>query len=64
MNGHIVSINGEITALLVKAMGMQAENMQRAHNGHAMAYSDERFNAVAEEIQNLSNQAWAIAQDR
>lgn len=34
---------GMIIATQVEAMAMQAENMQRAHRGESMAYTDKDF---------------------
>jgi hypothetical protein len=33
----------------IRAIGMQAENMQRAHQGEAMAYPEQAFRALIDE---------------
>lgn len=48
---------GRILASLIEAMGMQAENMQRASLGESMAYSDIDFHNIAEEIKHLTNES-------
>jgi cytidylate kinase len=47
---------GRIFASVVEAMGMQAENMQRATLGESMAYTDNDFHNMAEEIKHLANE--------
>jgi len=36
-------VNAAVARPLIKAQGMTAENMQRAHRGESMAYNDEAF---------------------
>lgn len=35
--------NAQTTAAMIEAMGMQAENQQRAALGHSMAYTENAF---------------------
>lgn len=41
-------INAQATAALIEAMGMVAENQQRAYRGEAMAYVASHFEVVIE----------------
>lgn len=41
-------LNAQSASAMVVAMGMVAENMQRAYRGESMAYVEENFNALVE----------------
>ena len=41
-------INSQVACALIEMEGMKAENMQRAHLGQSMAYSDTSFIALIE----------------
>lgn len=43
----------EIAAIMVAAMGMQAENMECERKGHAQAYSENQFNELYDELRAL-----------
>jgi FtsZ-binding cell division protein ZapB len=45
---------GLILAVQAEIEGMKAENMQRQQNNESMAYSDEDFQAQAEQLRNIS----------
>ncbi len=45
---NIAYINAMVACAMIEAMGMQAENFQRQHNGTAMAYNDDAFRALIE----------------
>lgn len=55
------SIQARIEALHTRRVAMVAENANRIHNGLALAFSAEDFYALAEELENLSNEAIALS---
>ena len=42
-------INARAATAMIRAMGMQATNMQRQHRGESMAYTSADFEKVIEE---------------
>lgn len=42
-------INARAATALIRAMGMQAENIMRQHRGHTIAYAENAFIKVIEE---------------
>lgn len=42
---------------LIEAMGMHAENQQRAHNGYSMAYTYDAFMGIIKDAQEQIKQA-------
>lgn len=45
----LARIMARCTTALIRAMGMQAENQQREHQGNAMAYDEAAFLKIIEE---------------
>ena len=45
----VAFINSQIACANIEAMGMVAENMQRASLGHSMAYDDSAFAALIDQ---------------
>lgn len=41
-------LNSQVACAMIEAMGMQAENQQRAVLGYSMAYTAEDFAAIAD----------------
>ena len=39
-------VNAQVACAMIEAMGMQAENQQRAHRGESIAYAEDHFNAL------------------
>ena len=54
----------QIACAVIEAMGMQAENQQRAHRGEAMAYRENDFNALIEKYGIHHNAVCAVMQGR
>lgn len=55
MTSHNLRIWGMIQALIVRAMGFQAENRSRADRGLAPAYDEQAFADVSTDIERLAN---------
>lgn len=45
-NAYVISMS---IAAMIRAMGMQAENMQRFLDGNSIAYTEEAFNNLIDE---------------
>lgn len=56
-------INAEAVSALIEAMGMHAENQQRAQRGEAMAYSDKAFFEIINKYGIHSNAVVAFFHD-
>lgn len=42
-------VNAAIARAMIRALGAWAENMQRAHCGQSMAYTDDAISAIIDE---------------
>jgi hypothetical protein len=51
---RMYSLKAQVDACLVRAMGMQAENMARQSRGEAMAYNDDSFMIEARAIDSMA----------
>jgi hypothetical protein len=60
MTDKQIYVYGKIVRGLINAMGMQAQNMQREHEGNSMAYTDNDFwyeaNEIDKHIETLKEQ--------
>lgn len=50
LDRNIAILNAAVARALIKAQGMTAENMQRQHDGISMAYRDEDFNNIINDV--------------
>jgi hypothetical protein len=46
---NIAIVEGNIARAMIRAMAMQAENMQSSHRGDSMAYNERAFLALIDE---------------
>jgi len=48
MTDGIAILNANVARALIRAMGYQAENLQRQHRGESMAYMEKDFSDLIE----------------
>jgi len=48
MQENTVILNARVARALIRAMGYQAENLQRQHRGESMAYMEKDFSDLIE----------------
>lgn len=53
MQAEMLAIQAEISAKIIEAEGMKAENSYRLSNENSIAYGDEHFFNVSKEIMTL-----------
>ena len=54
----LIAREAEIQALVSEREGMLAENTHRLSCGHSIAYSDEAFQANADNLREVQNVQW------
>jgi hypothetical protein len=62
MNGHLVSIQGQMIALQVRVEAMKAANAKWSALGKTPVYGEKAFNAIGEQLLRLCNAADTLAE--